>query len=622
MRFAKDTFLQFDFVSGPLFSQDGKYVAYGVVHPDVVKNGYDRYVKIYDLKKGKTMRTSCLNNGGYRWMKDELLLQESRGEEKGAFWKLNMHGGEAQKAFEMDKIVTSCEIMDEDHLLVSVLEGTDKQENPEQYHELDTWPFWFNGPGFISGTYSHLYVYEISTKSWQKINDEKMNVSGFVYTGKYAVYAGEEICVVPTMRKGIYAGKECLVEPGVFHVTAVIPKDETHVLFVAADDMDSSGNVYELDIETKQKRMIGALDNGIGSTIGCDAHMGHGQVFKVVEDELWYVTTVAEKSVLMAMDMDGHKHVIREVSGAIMSFDVYEGHLAYEAMVDLNLSEIYVDDEKITDNSSVLEDYELSTPEYVEYINRDDVSIHGYVMKPVGFTEGKKYPAILHIHGGPRTSFGSVLHSEMQLWAAQGYVVLYCNPRGSDGRGDEFADIYGKYGTIEYEDLMGFVMMCLGRFSFIDKDRLGVGGGSYGGFMTNWIIGHTDLFKAAVSQRSIANWITFENTSDIGLIFSRSQHKAMVEEDVEKLWWHSPVKYADNAKTPTLFIHSDQDYRCYMVEGLAMLTALKMHGVPSRMALVHGESHELSRSGKPRNRIKRMEEIVNWYDTYLKGGQD
>ena len=165
---------------------------------------------------------------------------------------------------------------------------------------------------------------------------------------------------------------------------------------------------------------------------------------------------------------------------------------------------------------------------------------------------------------------------------------------------------------------MEFTDECIRRYPDIDANRLGVGGGSYGGFMTNWIIGHTSRFQVAVSQRSIANWITFEHTSDIGVRFSVSQHTTTTEEDVEKLWWHSPVKYADKVTTPTLFIHSDADYRCYMVEGLAMLTALKMHGVPSKMALFHNESHELSRSGKPKNRIQRMEEIVKWYNTYLK----
>ncbi|MBR4875201.1 MAG: S9 family peptidase, partial [Clostridia bacterium] len=237
---------------------------------------------------------------------------------------------------------------------------------------------------------------------------------------------------------------------------------------------------------------------------------------------------------------------------------------------------------------------------------------------PVGYEPGKKYPAILHIHGGPRTVFGNVFHHEMQMWANAGYFVFFCNPRGSDGRGNEFGYITGKYGTVEYDNLMEFADEMLKKYPDADEKNFGVTGGSYGGFMTNWIIGHTDRFKAAASQRSISNWIAFEHTTDIGYFFTPNQMGTTTREDAEKLWWHSPLKYADKAVTPTLFIHSDEDFRCWMVEGLSMFTALKMHGVDSRLALFKGENHELSRGGKPRNRIRRMEEIVGWMDKYLK----
>ena len=151
-----------------------------------------------------------------------------------------------------------------------------------------------------------------------------------------------------------------------------------------------------------------------------------------------------------------------------------------------------------------------------------------------------------------------------------------------------------------------------------DPKRTAVVGGSYGGFMTNWVIGHTGRFAAACAQRSIANWVSFEHTTDIGHFFTPSQMKATTRTDVEKLWFHSPLQYAPKAKTPTLFIHSEQDYRCWMSEGLSMFSALKRNGTPTRLVLFHGENHELSRSGRPQNRIRRMEEILNWFDHYLK----
>ena len=187
-----------------------------------------------------------------------------------------------------------------------------------------------------------------------------------------------------------------------------------------------------------------------------------------------------------------------------------------------------------------------------------------------------------------------------------------------DGRGADFGDVDGIYGTVDYDNLMEFTDEVLKRYPEIDENRIGVTGGSYGGFMTNWIVGHTNRFAAAASQRSIANWISYEHSSDIGHNFVLKDLGGNTRTVPELLWKQSPLQYAPACKTPILFIHSDQDYRCYMAEGLAMFSAVKRNGCPAKMCLFHGENHELSRSGKPENRIDRMAEILNWMDTYLK----
>ena len=205
----------------------------------------------------------------------------------------------------------------------------------------------------------------------------------------------------------------------------------------------------------------------------------------------------------------------------------------------------------------------------------------------------------------------------MQVWASEGYFVMFTNIRGSDGRGDAFADIRGKYGEDDFVNLMDFVDEVLKQYPAIDETRLCETGGSYGGFMTNWIIGHTDRFCACASQRSISNWLSFTYLSDIGFYFGTDQNGTddMIK-DYQKLWEHSPLKYADNVKTPTLFIHSDQDYRCPMPEGMQMMQALAERGVDTRLVLFHGENHELSRSGKPSHRIRRLSEITGWFRKY------
>ena len=302
---------------------------------------------------------------------------------------------------------------------------------------------------------------------------------------------------------------------------------------------------------------------------------------------------------------------------------MHNGNVYFIGLRSLKLQELYSLNEKKEEqmtffNEWVQKEKTLSIPEKLTFKTDEHVLIEGWVIRPVGFKPGETYPAILNIHGGPKVAYGEVFFHEMQYWANEGYMVFFCNPRGSDGRGDKFADIRGKYGSIDYEDIMRFTDLVLDKYPFIDEDRVGVTGGSYGGFMTNWIIGHTNRFKAAVSQRSISNWISKFGTTDIGYFFVEDQIGSTPWDDLDKLWDHSPLKYADRVVTPTLFIHSEEDYRCWLVEGIQMFTALKYHGVDARLCIFKGENHDLSRSGRPKSRLRRLEEISKWFDKYLK----
>jgi len=177
-------------------------------------------------------------------------------------------------------------------------------------------------------------------------------------------------------------------------------------------------------------------------------------------------------------------------------------------------------------------------------------------------------------------------------------------------------DICGKYGTVDYDDLMAFCDTALEAYPEMDKANFFETGGSYGGFMTNWIIGHTDRFRACASQRSISNWTSFCGVSDIGYDFGEDQNAADIWTNHDKLWWHSPLKYADMVKTPTLFIHSFEDYRCPIDQGYQMYSALVRNGAEARLVCFKGENHELSRSGKPKHRLKRLSEITEWFETH------
>ena len=237
----------------------------------------------------------------------------------------------------------------------------------------------------------------------------------------------------------------------------------------------------------------------------------------------------------------------------------------------------------------------VALPEKLTFTN-DGIDLDGWVLRPKDFDPQKAYPAILDIHGGPNTVYGEVFYHEMQYWASQeSWFVFFCNPRGGDGRGNQFADLRGKYGTIDYSDIMAFADKVLEKYPQIDAQKLCATGGSYGGFMTNWIIGHTNRFRAAATQRSIANWVGFGFTSDIGEDFARDQMglgaRGNVWNSMEEMPFHSPLKYLDKAATPTLVLHSDEDYRCPLSEGYQVYAALQQRGVETRMVIFHGDNH-------------------------------
>ncbi|APB30945.1 alpha/beta hydrolase family protein [Vagococcus teuberi] len=266
-------------------------------------------------------------------------------------------------------------------------------------------------------------------------------------------------------------------------------------------------------------------------------------------------------------------------------------------------------------NKSVLTELELSTPHEFWYESEKDVSVQGWYVPPV--TTQKNHPAVLYIHGGPQVCYGETFFHEMQYHAANGYGVIMLNPRGGQGYGQEFVSaILGDYGNKDYTDLMTGLDVVLTEHPEIDEKKLVVAGGSYGGFMTNWIVGHSKRFKAAVTQRSISNWISFYGTSDIGAFFVKYQLLTDLP-NISEMWRLSPLAYVENAKTPLLVLHGEEDLRCPKEQGEQMFTAMKRFNVPTEMIVYPKSSHGLSRAGIPNLRVARLTDIANWFDKYL-----
>jgi dipeptidyl aminopeptidase/acylaminoacyl peptidase len=253
---------------------------------------------------------------------------------------------------------------------------------------------------------------------------------------------------------------------------------------------------------------------------------------------------------------------------------------------------------------------------------RAGFTVDGWVMPPFGREAGRRYPVLLNIHGGPATQYGHRFFDEFQVYAGAGYAVVYLNPRGSRGYGEAFARaVVGDWGGGDYADLMAGLDEALGRFDFLDAGRLGVIGGSYGGFMTSWIVGHTGRFRAACSERAVNAMWSMYGTSDIGFWFQEAH--AVGRPPWEDFHWYverSPLSYARDIRTPLLIVHSESDLRCPMEQAEQLYVALKKLKRTVRFVRFPDEDHELSRSGRPRHRLARFRILLEWFGEHLPPG--
>lgn len=269
-------------------------------------------------------------------------------------------------------------------------------------------------------------------------------------------------------------------------------------------------------------------------------------------------------------------------------------------------------------NQEVMDGLDLSTPERIEYTSTDGLTIEGWVMLPPIVKKETKIPLVLQIHGGPHSAYGYGFQHEWQLMAAEGYAVLYMNPRGSQGYGEEFLQqVVGDWGGKDYEDLMKGLEVTLRTYPSIDTDALFVTGASYGGYMTNMITARTARFKAAITQNAVTNLYSMFGTSDIGFYFNSAQlGGADMWEDEETVMKFSPIRYAKSVQTPTLVLHNENDYRCPMEQAEQWYLALRRLGVATKLIRFPDEDHGLSSSGKPSHRLERLAHMMDWFETY------
>jgi dipeptidyl aminopeptidase/acylaminoacyl peptidase len=312
-------------------------------------------------------------------------------------------------------------------------------------------------------------------------------------------------------------------------------------------------------------------------------------------------------------------------------YDLVDGTLVYTASTYQRPYELFAGNgQRITSvGGDFVAGRELAEVERFTAVSADGTDVDAWLVRPPGFDEGRRYPVLLTIHGGPFSQYGTGFFDEVQVYAAAGYCVLFSNPRGGSGYSEEWgrairgpADGAGPgWGSVDYEDVMGVVDTALEKFPFLDSERLGVLGGSYGGYLTSWIVGHTKRFKAALSERSVNHLVSAFGSSDLFWIFERQFGGPMLE-NVEEWLRMSPATYAREIETPLLIVHSENDLRCNIEQGEHLFTLLRLRGNEVEMLRFPGEGHELSRSGSPVHRVQRFDAILEWFGRFLSPGEN
>lgn len=423
-----------------------------------------------------------------------------------------------------------------------------------------------------------------------------------------------------------------LVEAEGNYGDAVFSADDRYIAYVGNDaefKNATHGHVFIYDTETGvTTKLTESLDIPVGDYAVADVQQGVTTptiVWTEQNDLYFQVSTMGDVRLYYAT-LDGAIYPASPEGEHMYGYDVSkDGSFALMTVSnptfvgELFHYEITTGERKLLTNfnDAFLNEVEIVTPEAIQFKGANDWDVHGWLMKPAGYVEGEKYPLIVEIHGGPHTMYANTFFHELQLLAAQGYGVVYLNPRGSQGYSQQFVDaVRGDYGGGDYKDIMDGLDAVLTENDWIDESCLCVTGGSYGGFMTNWIVGQTNRFKAAVTQRSISNWISFFGVSDIGYFFSKWQIAADMM-DVEKLWNHSPLKYAKNIETPLLILHSEKDFRCPIEQGEQLFITLRTMGKEVGFVRFPESSHNLSRTGNPNLRIARLNQMTGWFAKYL-----
>ena len=643
--------LNFRWLDEIVIAPSGQQIAYSVRRPHAPGNGYVSHLYIYDLRLDAARR---LTDGEPRvsslaWSRDSSQIAYSHSDGDSHSVRIHSIEDDFEAVFELDGAAMSELDWSADGDMLVGLRWTEMRAPDDRGHApglpapsikvVRRLRYKQDGVGWVHDKFKQIWLLDLDTADLSQVTHSECDYSSpkWSNTGKRIAFVGMAreqntplgygqilTCELPN-------GAPSLLLPE-WQGTAFSPvwgADDRYIAFAGHNlpppvNRRNFWQPHLADVEAGTAIKLGAdIDEEVGNYGVADQRASLTNVtMKWAPGDDWIYFLLTEQGAANLYRIDAAGDYERLVSGDCMTFEYSPsaaGIVAYGQSDPGNPGDLYVWDNgssrRLTNLNPWLRDHELAKPESYWYDGVDGAKVHAWLMKPLNFQPGKKYPLVLYVHC---SMFSWDFNHEFQVYANAGYAVAYFNQRGTTaGYGQAWTKATeGDQGGKDYQETMLGVDELVAR-GYIDGDRMGVTGGSCGGFMTNWIVGHTDRFAAAVTQRSIVNQISFFGTSDIGPECTGGETRTDPWRDLESSWAQSPVAYIDNVNTPLLIIHADEDHRCALEQAEQMFAALRWRGKPVELVIFEGENHGLSRGGRPGNRIERQHRILGWFDKYL-----
>ncbi|MBW8861698.1 MAG: S9 family peptidase [Acidobacteria bacterium] len=641
-----EDYFAFETLGDPRFSPDGSTVAYVVTTVDQKQNR--RRSEIYAVpvdgsRPPRALTTAPQSSNSPRWSPDGQAIaflsarpmpgDAATDTPRPQVWLLPLAGGEPRRVTDLVNGVSSFQWSPDGIRLVVVgrTGPSDTAKSPSDVRHYAHANYKFNDSGWFDDKRTHLWVADVKTGTTAQVT------TGSDWNDSDPQWSPDGMKIAFVSDRTGKAFDES-------HNTDVWVIDANGGALTKISDHQESDNSPRWSPDGRTIAFISAVPEKSHPRIWVAAASG-GASSKAVADNidliptglrwsadgraLFFETGVKGTSQLYRVDLAARRAAaITSGERTVHLVDINEktGRLAYGVNDPTHLDDLYVADlagrneKQLTFlNASLYKQLQLVPVERVSYKGADGWDVDGFFMKPVGWQPGRKYPMILTIHGGPAGMFGYDWYHEFQVYAAHGWAVFFTNPRGSTGYGEKFErGIELNWGGKDYVDVMNGVDAALAKYPWVDADRLGVTGGSYGGFLTNWIVSHTNRFKAAVTLRSISNFVSDDGTRD-GAYGHADDFTGDIFDKFDLYWNASPLKYVKNVRTPTLVLHSDNDFRVPIEQGEQWFRALRHFGVPSEIVFFPRENHNLTRTGEPKHLVESINWQVYWFERYIDG---